>query len=95
MNHDHHRCDCPHERLRYCKKCSVPHCLDCGQEWVTRPYNYYYHYYTGPYSIPTTAGLAQTGSLGYSSGACLSGMGGGLTSTSGTALVTTCQHEGN
>jgi len=43
--HNHHHCTCKHERLRFCDKCKVPHCLDCGKEWVEHQYHYDYWYY--------------------------------------------------
>jgi hypothetical protein len=43
MSHDHHRCECKHERVRYCARCRVCHCLDCSQEWGAS------YTYTAPY----------------------------------------------
>lgn len=31
--HHHHRCDCAHQSVKYCKACLVAYCLDCGKEW--------------------------------------------------------------
>ena len=42
----HHRCECKHARIRFCAKCKVPHCLDCGMEWAER--SDYYYWYSGP-----------------------------------------------
>ncbi len=46
MGHDHHRCECKHERVKYCPKCRVCHCLDCKQEWREYPT---WTYTTGTY----------------------------------------------
>ena len=29
-----HRCECKHERVKFCPECRVVYCLDCKQEWV-------------------------------------------------------------
>jgi hypothetical protein len=55
--HNHHHCECKHDNIKFCTKCKVPHCLDCGFEWVAKSPTYWYYSY--PYT--TTAGLYQTG----------------------------------
>lgn len=57
--HDHepkHQCCCEHERVKFCKKCQVVHCLDCGREWKYEPctLNHYpnWWYSTGTYVQP-------------------------------------------
>ena len=52
MAHDHHHCECKHARIKYCQKCKVPHCLDCGMEWVTKP-SYSWYYGSPTYTIPS------------------------------------------
>jgi hypothetical protein len=53
--HKHHHCICPHDHLKYCKTCSKPYCLDCGQEWgMGYFYPSTYAYYTNPTYILTT-----------------------------------------
>ena len=44
-----HRCDCKHERVKYCPTCRVVHCLDCKQEWTS-----FSHTYAYPNSAPWT-----------------------------------------
>jgi hypothetical protein len=49
--HDHHRCVCEHERVRFCRACRTVYCEDCKQEWVSRPlYSWPYIQYSG-YSL--------------------------------------------
>jgi hypothetical protein len=36
--HDHHRCVCEHERVRFCRTCRTVYCEGCKQEWVARPF---------------------------------------------------------
>ncbi len=52
---DHERCskeECKHQNIKFCKKCNVLYCVDCGKEWVekielyTSPY--YFYSYTWP-----------------------------------------------
>ena len=31
-NHNHYHC-CEHKNLKYCEKCDVVYCVDCGKEW--------------------------------------------------------------
>lgn len=54
--HKHHHCECPHERIKYCKICCKPYCLDCGQEWGNSGYTYYpcQITYTGTGDAPYT-----------------------------------------
>jgi len=59
MPHDHHRYECAHERVKFCKTCNVTHCLDCKVEWVapcTLPHSWYQGYYG--ISGATTGSLA-------------------------------------
>jgi hypothetical protein len=53
--HDHHRCICEHERVRFCRACRTVYCEDCKQEWVSRPlYSWPYIQYSG-YSVSNIA----------------------------------------
>ena len=81
MAHEHHHCSCKHERLRFCEKCRVPHCLDCGKEWVEKV-AYQQHWW--PY---TTTG----GSIGNSGTATISA--GTISAlTDNTTLLKACEH---
>jgi hypothetical protein len=45
-----HRCECKHERVQFCAKCKVVHCLDCQMEWKEQPtWTYSYSHPTHPY----------------------------------------------
>jgi hypothetical protein len=81
---DHHHCECKHTRIKYCAKCCVPHCLDCGQEWVVRQYGYWYQpsYGNGYYLTGNGSGTAS----GMTTGT--------VTVTSGTDYIGTepCKH---
>ena len=51
--HDHHRCICEHERVRYCRSCHVVYCEGCKQEWVTRPL----YPWWSPYAVQPAIGI--------------------------------------
>jgi hypothetical protein len=56
--HDHrHACECDHERVRYCTRCKIVHCLDCKQEWVSRPVTIYWPYSQYQYPIYSLRGV--------------------------------------
>ncbi len=46
MTHKHHGHDCKHETLKFCKKCHVPYCEDCGHEWAEKCTAYHYYPWT-------------------------------------------------
>jgi hypothetical protein len=46
-NHKKHSCECKHENVKYCAKCSLVYCEDCGFEWNNNTWWYY------PYQYPT------------------------------------------
>jgi hypothetical protein len=49
MEHNHtHQCCCKHENVKYCPKCQVTYCLDCGREWFDKcTLNHSYSWYSG------------------------------------------------
>lgn len=52
MAHRHH-CQCQHERVEFCAKCTVVHCLDCKTEWVTPcALSHYSPWYWGQLTTP-------------------------------------------
>lgn len=53
MSHQHHHCECKHQRLAFCPKCQVPHCLDCGKEWAEKCTWSHYPTYYGTTDYPT------------------------------------------
>ena len=66
MSHPH---DCKHDRVEYCKTCSLVYCKDCKYEWVQRT-TWTYTYTPGyqPYPITWYSGNTGGGSLNYQSG---------------------------
>ena len=99
MSCDHtHRCECKHERVRFCAKCKVVHCLDCKLEWREYPqwsYSYpYYQPYSYPYYQPYYTWTSAQGPQ-YESGSTI-GVGGVGSVThltqSGAITTTTCSH---
>ena len=73
-NHDH---ECEHKRVKFCPKCKVVYCEDCGREWYDQcKLNHYYPYYrwtwypTIPaitpgitWDVPTYGGTGTSGSI--------------------------------
>ena len=50
MAHNH-KCCCKHLNLKFCEKCGVPYCVDCGREWFdkcTLNHNWSYAYTSIP-----------------------------------------------
>lgn len=47
--HEHN--DCSHEELKYCAKCDVAYCPECGQEWHTQKIQYVYQGMSPSYTI--------------------------------------------
>jgi len=47
--HEHEH-ECQHRNVKYCSKCSLVYCKDCGKEW--QEYYTYYHPWTGTYYPP-------------------------------------------
>jgi hypothetical protein len=82
--HQHHSCNCEHSKLAYCQKCKVPHCLDCGMEWVEKQAGYWYYPYVG-----NTTGIFNTDQITVTSGTST------LTKAQFDALSsqTVCSHE--
>ena len=72
MSDHHHHCTCFHERVRFCARCRVPYCMDCGKEWAERctwPH-WYPHWYT-PLTSQTTVTFANaidTGTCDHTNG---------------------------
>lgn len=64
--HDHKHVHCDHPHLKYCTRCQVVHCLDCGHEWPDKTYDIsWYKYYQqqpswGTYTT-SPSGCASTG----------------------------------
>jgi hypothetical protein len=88
MSHEHHRCECKHERVRYCAKCQVCHCLDCAQEWRTYPT--YGYTYTNAYGYPygtVLCGSATSAGRSISGGSVSSG-----SYNSASVTPTGCNH---
>lgn len=50
MTHKHCHDDCKHESMKYCAKCEVPYCADCGREWKQYQYPYWNPWYQYPYT---------------------------------------------
>lgn len=72
--HKHHHCECQHERIKFCKQCHRPYCLDCGQEWYAHSWYYTWTtptYYTTP-TIDTTPSITYSDhTIGDESGKCI------------------------
>lgn len=47
--HEHHNCECKHEDVRYCERCSLVYCVGCKVEWG-RNYQWW------PYTTTTWTG---------------------------------------
>ena len=54
MAHDHHSCECQHERVKFCSRCKVTHCLDCKMEWVEPCRQSHYYGWQSPWTTYTT-----------------------------------------
>ena len=90
MSHEHqfHRCDCRHERVKYCAKCQVCYCPDCNQEW--RSYPSYTYTYGGWYGYPQGTVLCGQTTSGVSSSGSISGS----MCNSAAVTPTNCTHAG-
>lgn len=76
--HVHHHGECKHQRLAFCQKCQVPHCLDCGKEWRELSVTYYPYYpNTSPTWYSTTTPLTSDT----------------ISATSGYCQVASCDHS--
>lgn len=101
-----HRCECKHERVRYCAKCKVVHCLDCKMEWKEQP-TWTYSYGSYPYIQQPYQWINRQGSaIGADEATTLTsktypthdtGIAASYThfNPAGESISLTCSHQGN
>jgi hypothetical protein len=99
-NHDHRRCDCRHDEVKFCRHCQVVHCLSCKQEWAfascTRDHYGPWTWRCKTWNEPIHLG-GSIGGGGMGSGMNTSGS--GLLAAQGTSkapawmVETTCKHS--
>lgn len=99
--HDH-KLPCTHEKVSYCKVCSVCHCADCGTEWGKKEYVWYQYPYTyypyttyGGSTIPRYDGIAynaQASGLQQSLGSIPEAKGLNQNQSNDGHTVTVCNH---